>query len=192
MSTAAANMNRQGALFRPMRLRILEELAEGDTASEVARRLEVPRQNVNYHLKALEAEGLVELVEERKKGNCLERVVKATARSYLVSAEALGSLANPDAVTDRFSAAYLVAVCGQAIGEVAKLKAQAEDAGKKLPTLTLQTDVRFKSAADRKAFAEELSTAVAKLVSKYHDATAEGGRSFRLVVGSYPAVPPEK
>ncbi len=191
MSTAA-NLNRQGALFRPMRLRILEELANGDTASEVARRLEVPRQKVNYHLKALEAQGLVELVEERKKGNCVERIVKATARSYLVGAEALGSLANPEAVTDRFSAAYLVAVCGQAIGEVARLKAKADAAGKRLPTLTLQTDVRFANAADRNAFAEELSTAVAKLVSKYHDATAEGGRSFRLVLGSYPAAPPEK
>lgn len=185
-------MKRQGALFRPMRLRILEELAAGDTASQVARRLEVPRQKVNYHLKALEQQGLVELVEERRKGNCLERIVKATARSYLVSAEALGSLANPAAVTDKFSAGYLVAVCGQAIGELAKLKAKAEAAGKRLPTLTLQSDVRFASAAARNAFAEELSTSVAQLVAKYHDATADGGRSFRLLIGSYPGVHQEK
>lgn len=191
MSTAAT-MKRQGTLFRPMRLRILEELANGDTASAVARRLEVPRQKVNYHLKALEQQGMVELVEERKKGNCLERVVKATARSYLVSAEALGSLANPEAITDRFSAAYLVAVCGQAIGEVAKMKSQADAAGKRMATLTLQSDITFASAAARNAFAEELTTAVAQLVAKYHDATADHGRSFRLVVGSYPAAPKEK
>ena len=33
----------------------------------------LPRQKVNYHLRALERHGLVELVQERRKGNVTER-----------------------------------------------------------------------------------------------------------------------
>src|SRR5262250_3074362 len=58
-------------------MRILEQLAEPDSAAGVARRLKLPRQQISYHLRELEHAGLVELVEERRKGNCLERVVRA-------------------------------------------------------------------------------------------------------------------
>jgi hypothetical protein len=47
-----------------------------DSASGRARRLKVARQLV-YHLKELESAGLVEVVEERKKGNCIERILRA-------------------------------------------------------------------------------------------------------------------
>ena len=57
--------------------------------------LGLPRQNVNYHLKALERHGLVELVEERKKGNMTERMLRATALSYAISPAALGGV-QPD------------------------------------------------------------------------------------------------
>src|SRR5690349_15318282 len=126
---------RSESLFRPMRLRILTELAAPDTAAGVARRLAVPRQKINYHLRELEREGMVELVEERKKGNCVERVVRATARSYLVSAEALGTLAaDPDSINDHFSSAYLVAVAARAIRELAELRQRAEAAEQRLAT----------------------------------------------------------
>jgi hypothetical protein len=48
--------------------------------------------------------------------------------------------------------------------------------------------VRFASAADRNAFAEELATAVGRLTAKYHDESAAGGRRFRLLVGGHPAI----
>jgi DNA-binding transcriptional ArsR family regulator len=35
----------------------------------------------NYHLRALERHALVELVEERRKGNVTERMMRATAAS---------------------------------------------------------------------------------------------------------------
>jgi hypothetical protein len=50
--------------------------------------LALPRQQVGYHLRALEQAGLVELVEERRKGNCIERIVRAAACSYVISPEA--------------------------------------------------------------------------------------------------------
>jgi predicted ArsR family transcriptional regulator len=175
--------------MRPMRGRMLEALAEPGSAARVARKLAVPRQKVNYHLRELERQGLVELVEERKRGNCVERIVRATAKSYVVSAEALATLAaDPDAARDVFSSRYLVAAAARTIRELAVLRERAEKAGKKLPSLTLQSEVRFANAADRNAFGEELANVVARLVEKYHDEEAEGGRRFRLLVGMHPAL----
>jgi len=175
-------------LLQPLRQEILESLDEPESASGLARRLGLPRQKVNYHLRELEKDGFVELVEERRRGNCTERVVRATARSYLISPEALGSLgSDPERISDRFSAAYLVATAGQAVRHVGEMQGRAEEAGKRLSTLTLTGEVRFASAEARNAFAEELATALARLVAKHHDESAPGGRRFRFFVGGYPA-----
>lgn len=181
------------AMLEPARMRLLGELATPDSASGLARRLGMPRQRVNYHLRELERAGLVALVEERKKGNCTERVVAATARSYLIDPAVLGPLgADPDRVEDRFSSAYLVALAARAIREVAELRARAEREGKKLATISAQAEVRFASAADRAAFAEDLASAVAQLVHEYHDEAAPGGRVYRFVMGGYPAITGEE
>jgi len=174
-------------LLRPLRARLLEMLAEPQSAAGVARTLDVARQKVGYHLKELEKQGLVELVEEKKVGNCVERIVRTTSRAYLVSADALGSLARGAAeATDRFSAAYVIAVAARALRDVTRLRAAADDAGKRLATLTLETEIRFASAADRAAFAEDLARDLARLTAKYHDESAPRGRVHRLVTFSYP------
>jgi len=174
-------------LLRPLRARILEMLAEPQSAAGVARRLSVARQKVGYHLKELEKEGLVELVEERRSGNCVERIVRATGRAYLVSAEALGSLAQGALeATDKFSAAYVVAIASRAITELAHMRRAADETGKRLATLTLETEIRFVSAAERAAFAEELTREIARLTAKYHDGSAPRGRTHRIVTFAYP------
>lgn len=176
-------------LLKPERLRILEMLANPDSASGVAKRLKLPRQTVNYHLRELEKEGFVEFVEQRPKGNCLERVVKAAARSYVISPAALGSLGlDVSAVRDRFSAAYLVSAAMRAVRDVSLLRARAANSGKKLATLTVETDVRFANAGQRQQFTEELASTVARLAMKYHDEDAPGGRSFRLLLGIFPTI----
>ena len=76
----------------PVRSRLLAELAEPASATTLAGRLGLPRQNVNYHLRALEEHGLVELVEERRKGNMTERLLRATALSYVISPAALNGV----------------------------------------------------------------------------------------------------
>ncbi len=179
---------RAAALLDPLRLRLLEELREADSASGLARRLRLPRQKINYHLRELEKKRLVELVGERRRGNCVERMLRATAHTYLISPAALGSLAvDPEKIQDRFSSTYLVALAARAIREVAGLRQRADQAGKRLATLSLEADVRFASAAERNAFAEELSGHLARLVDKYHDEKSPGGRPFRFFVGGYPA-----
>jgi DNA-binding transcriptional ArsR family regulator len=178
------------AALDPIRQRLLANLAEPDSATGVARRLRLPRQKVNYHLRALEEAGLVELVEERRKGNCLERVVRASARAFVISPETLGEMAPGDQVTaDRFSTSYLIAAAGRTIRDLAELDSRARKAGKRVATLTLEADVRFATAADRAAFAEELADAVARLAAKYHDDRAPGGRHFRLLAAVHPAAP---
>ena len=177
------------ALLQPLRLRMVEALARPDSAAGVARRLGMPRQLANYHLRQLESAGLVELVEERTQGTRTERILRARARSYLIAPDALGEIAaDPARVADRFSAAYLLAAAARLIRQLGAVLDRAGGAGKRVATLTLGTQVRFRSASERNAFAEELTSAVGALVAKYHDEGAAGGRRFELLIGVYPAL----
>jgi DNA-binding transcriptional ArsR family regulator len=178
------------ASLDPIRARLLAALAEPGSASTLAARVEgLPRQKANYHLRALERHGLVELVEERRRGNCTERVLQATAASYVISPSALSSVApDPSKEPDQRSARWLLAVAGRMVREVGELITGAKAAGKPLATLGIDSEVRFASAKDRAAFAIELSTAVNGLVAKYHDEAAKGGRPHRFVVALHPTI----
>ncbi|MDR6986404.1 DNA-binding transcriptional ArsR family regulator [Paenarthrobacter nitroguajacolicus] len=183
------------ASLDPIRTRILHELTEPASATQLAARVGLPRQKVNYHLKALERHGLVELVEERRKGNVTERVVRATAASYVISPVALASVApDPRRFADRFSAFWLLSLASRTVQEMGKLISGAALAKKKLASFAIDGEVTFRSAADRAAFAEELGVAVTRLVDKYHDggaaAVAGGARKHRLVVVLHPALKP--
>ncbi len=173
-----------GVLLQPGRLHLLEQLTEPDSAAGLARRLGIPRQKVNYHLRELEREGFLELTEERRKGNCTERIVRAVAREFLIAPQT-----SDDRVTaDRFSAAYLASTAARMIRALASLCIRARRAGKRVATLTLETEIRFASAESRAAFAEEMTASIAHLAAKYHNERAEGGRRFRLLSAVYPAV----
>jgi hypothetical protein len=50
----------------------------------------------------------------------------------------------------------------------------------------VDTEVRFRSPTERAAFSNEVTEAITKLVSKYHDESAPGGRAHRLVVVAHP------
>ncbi|MEE9097167.1 helix-turn-helix domain-containing protein [Pseudarthrobacter phenanthrenivorans] len=178
------------ATLDPIRTRILRELVQPASATQLAVRVGLPRQKVNYHLKALERHGLVELVEERRKGNVTERVLQATAASYLISPAALASVSpDPRRFADRFSAFWLLALAGRMVQEVGKLIAGAAVARQKLATFAIDGDITFRTAADRAAFAEELGVEITRLVDKYHDgAPSPGGRRHRLVVALHPAL----
>jgi DNA-binding transcriptional ArsR family regulator len=175
----------------PVRSRILSELAAPASAAALAVRLGISRQKVNYHLRALEAHQLVRVAEKRQWGGLTERLLVATAVSYVVSPTALGPVAaDPGREADRLSASYLIALAARIIREVSALLRRAREVNKRLPTLSLDAEIRFRSAADRAAFSAELAEAVTTLVSRYHDAAAPGGRPHRLVVVAHP-LPPE-
>jgi len=173
------------ALCHPVRRRLLELLQSPDSSTGVARRLGLPRQRIRYHVKALEKVGLLRHVRDQRKGNCVERVVQASAQRYVISPEVLGSLGlDPKLVRDRFSSSYLIAVASQTVRDVTVLQEAAARARKALPTLSLQAEVRFRSPMDQSRFAQELSAHFARLVEKYH---AAEGRHFRFIISGYPA-----
>jgi DNA-binding transcriptional ArsR family regulator len=178
------------AVLDRSRIALLARLSEPMSASMLAAQSGLPRQRINYHLRELERRGLVELVEERRKGNMTERLLRSTARSYLISPAALARLApDPAREPDRLSASWLLAVASQLVRDVGALVKGAAQARRKLATFTLDAEIRFASAADRAAFAEEVSSAVAALVAKYHDQGAAQGRSHRLVLAVHPSAP---
>ncbi len=179
--------------LEPMRSRLLAELSVPASAATLASRVGLARQKVNYHLRALEAHGLVELATERKWGGLTERLLVASAASYVVSPSAMGAVAvDPDREGDRLSASYLIALGARLIREVGDLVRGATTRGKRLATLAVDTEVRFRSAAERSEFSAELTEAITRLVSKYHDASAPGGRAHRLMVAAHPLpVPPQ-
>ncbi|MEV7238593.1 helix-turn-helix domain-containing protein [Streptomyces sp. NPDC051020] len=180
------------ASLDPIRSRILAALAEPGSAAMLAARLGLPRQKVNYHLKELERHGLVELVEERRKGNVTERVYRATAASYVISPSALAAVSpDPSRSPDQLSARWLLSLGARLVQEVGALLTGASRARRRLATFAIDAEVRFASAADRTAFADELAQAVTALVSRYHDESAPGGRSHRVIVGLHqiPAAP---
>ncbi len=175
------------ALVQPLRRRILGELRDAGSAASVAKRLGVARQKVNYHLRRLEDEGLVVLVGEQRRGNCVERVVRASARSYFISPQALGSLGDdPAEGTDAFSPSRLISMASRTARDVALLRDRAESGGKRPETLSLETEILFRNAADREAFAVELAETLGRLTAKYHDERkAAPERVFRVVVAGY-------
>jgi DNA-binding transcriptional ArsR family regulator len=185
---------RAAAVLSPLRRTLLSRLAEGpDSATGLANALGEPRQRINYHLRELEKARYVTLHEERRRGNCVERVVKASAQYYLIDPTALGPVAaDPDAIRDRFSAAYLVALAARTIRELAGLMTGAQKARKRLATFSLQTEVTIARPVDMRAFADDLTRAVADVVARHHDETTSSGQRFRLVIGSYPTPPKEK
>src|SRR2546426_2366943 len=169
--TVIENAAAAEASLDPVRSRLLAELSTTPgTATMLAARVGLPRQKVNYHLRSLERHGLVELVEERRKGNVTERVLRATASSYVISPAALAAVApDPQRSPDRLSARWLLAVAARLVSDVGALITGAARVGKRVATFTLDGEVRFASVADRAAFAEELTNAVIGLVGKYHD-----------------------
>jgi len=175
------------AALDPMRSRLLSELAAPASAATLAARVGLTRQKVNYHLNALEAHGLVQMAQQRKWGGLTERLLVATAASYVVSPGALGPVAvDPDREVDRLSASYLIALGARIVSEVGSLIRRAKATGKRLATLSVDAEISFRSAADRAAFSAELSEAIGKLVSKYHDDTTPGSRAHRLIVVAHP------
>ena len=162
------------AALDPIRARLLAELREPGSAASLAARVGIPRQKVNYHLRTLEARGLVSVVDSRRHGGLTERVLQATAASYVVA-----PIGDPMRVTDRLSARYLVALAARVVREVGALARRSE----RLPTLALDAEVRFASPAAREAFAHDLSRAVMGVIADHH---VDDGQPYRLLVAAHP------
>ncbi len=179
--------------LQPLRLELLHRLAEPASAASLSAAIGVARQKLSYHLNALLDADLIERVEERRRGNCVEQLFRARARAYVIGAGALGAVAvDPGKVKERFSWAYLIALCARAIRELWVLRTRADEEQRTLATLAVETTIRFRSAADRHAFANEFATMFADLVARYQAPDDdEGARAFRVFAVAHPHLPEE-
>jgi DNA-binding transcriptional ArsR family regulator len=168
---------------------LLEGLTEPNSASGLARKFGIPRQKINYHLRELERAGFVELDQERQRRGCVERMVRVTARAFVINHSFLGGLAaDPDSLRDKFSSAYLIAAAGRVVRDVALLRERAKSVDQRLATLAIETEVSFASPAGLKAFSEELAGELARLSAKYNQEHSPESRSYRIFVGSHAVV----
>lgn len=183
-------------LYHPLRLRILAALLEPDSATGVARRMNLPRQTVNYHVQELARARLLARAGRRRRRHLYEQRYVATARGYLLSPELLGELAaDPAQVADSLSARYLLGLASKVQAELSRSAELAAAAGKRLATLSINTEVRFVSPEQRAAFTEELQRAILEITARHSSPFAKPdglpgeGRPYRLVVGCY-SIPP--
>ncbi len=176
-----------GAALDSTRQQLLALLREPDSAAGLARQLGLPRQRLNYHLRELEKAGLVEPFDERRKGNCVERRFRATARCYVISPEILGELGpTPAKGGDRASAGYLIGAAGRSIRETGDLELRARSAGQRMASLTLDAEVRFPTAKARAEFAAELADLLTDLLARYRADRSAPGLDYRLTALFHP------
>ena len=180
-------------LYHPVRLRILEALLTPDSAAGLARRMGIPRQTLNYHVRELVRAKLLTRAGRRCNRNFFEQRYVTAARGFVLSPELLGSVAaDPSQVQDAFSAGHLLGLASLLQRELGHASVSAAQAGKQLATLSLETKLRFRSAEERRHFAEELQRAVFSVVALHAGAYEDDagkpaeGRLFRLVLGCYP------
>ena len=180
--------SRARAALQPVRLKLLHLLDTPQSAPQLAKAIGLPRQHVNYHLRQLQAQQLVEAQDHGRVGRRIDRTFARTATSYVIAPTTLGAPVDPHAVSDAFSSVYLSTVATRALNDLAALRRAAAAKQKRVPTLTLETVVRFITPADQRRFAGELAEAFAALAAKYHHEDAPQGRSFRVFACGYPAV----
>lgn len=168
------------AALDPIRARLLAELAQPASAAVLATRVGTTRQRVNYHLRALEEHGLVAPAGQRRHGGLVERLLVATASSYVVSPAALGAAAaDPARTKERLGARYLAAVAARIVRDVGALLRR----GPEPATFTLDAEVGLRSPAERIAFVDDLTAAITAVIARHH---VDGGKTHRLVVAAHP------
>ena len=170
------------AALSPLRRELLRLLQEPASGTQLAAALELPRQRVNYHLRELEKAGLVELVEERQRRGCVERILRATSGSFVVDPSVMGRTFSR--IGDQYAAEHLVEVAAGTVREVARMQNKADAAGKRLLTFTLEAEVRFTEPGDVHRFTDALTEAVRRTIETFD---AEGGRPYRVIAGGHPA-----
>ncbi len=181
-----AEPDRVRLALSPIRRELLARLREPSSATQLAVALDLSRQRVNYHLRALEEAGLVELVEERPRRGCVERILVARADAFVVDPDVLDGDRDPRP-RDHRAAEHLIATATGAVRDVARMQDAAQRAGKRLLTFTVETEVRIAAPADLDRYASALADAVRRVTEEFTAASGAGGRRYRVIAAGHPA-----
>jgi DNA-binding transcriptional ArsR family regulator len=190
-----ADSGRAQVLLDPLRMRILALAREPSSATEIAGRLRLPRQRVNYHVRLLAKHDLLARAGRLRKRNMFEQRYVASARSYLIVPSVLGPVeADWRSIPDAASAAYLLALSAQVQSDLARALGETPEGGR-ISTLSLKSQFRFESAKQRADFAGALRRAVVDAIARFSSPDEPPGRQpapgppYRLVLGCYPYAP---
>lgn len=168
----------------PIRRRLLGELQAPGSAASLAAALDMPRQKIGYHLKALEEAGLVRLVEERRRRGFTERLFTTTADAFVLDPDLLAGPASETLTQDRYAADHLIRTAAETVREVGRMRQAADAEGRRLLTFTLDAEIAFAAPGDIERFAGRLTDALAALAAEFDTA---GGRPYRLIAATHPA-----
>ena len=177
----------------PVRRTIVALARSPISATEIAGRLGLPRQRVNYHVRKLERARFLRPAERRVRRNMIEQRYVATAQTYVIAPELLGALApHANAVRDGASAAALFSIASRAQADMSRVVAEADATGTRVATISMTADVRFENSDQRAAFASALESAVTDIIAKHSapfsppDGADAPGRPYRLFLGCHP------
>lgn len=165
-------------LLKPKRVELLRHLAEPRSCTELGNEMGQPPQKVYYHVKKLEAAGLVDRVGERRVRALAEGLYRARARSYWLSPELVGRIGGSRRATDRLSLGFLLDLAEEVQSDVARLAAGGTD----VPSLGLSGEIRL-PADCREDFLRELRAVFEDVISRYG---GSDGERFRLALACYP------
>lgn len=162
-----ADPDRVVAAMSPLRRRILGLLADPDSASGLAERLDTTRQKVNYHLRLLEEAGLVEVIETRRRGGFEERLVRRVADVLVVDPTTFD--VSGLTTRDTIGVTGVTALATDLVRQAGAVASAAADRGERVLAATLDTSIRVRTPADLRALLDDLAAVVAA-----HDAGDQG------------------
>ena len=169
------------ALLRPIRLDIVKRLAQPRSCPELARLLNLPTQQVNYHMRKLTEAGLVDRIDERRVRGTVEGIYQARAAAYWLSPNLVGRLGARKTINEA-GLSYLLSLAEDLQSDVAKLANAPEPQS----CLGVSAYVELKDPKKRAEFLDEVQQVLQTLARKY-GATSRGKErnSYRLLLACY-------
>jgi DNA-binding transcriptional ArsR family regulator len=172
------------ALAHPLRVAILDALRTPGSAAGAARAIGETRQKVNHHVKALLDAGLLRPEGERRNGNFVEQLYQSVASSFMVSPRlACGGDRRVEALRSQVPLEHLTELGERIQRDAIELLDRAAFDGEDIPSLSVESSVRFPDEASRAAFMAEYLDLLGPLLRKH--GAREGG-AFRVVTAVYP------
>jgi len=173
------------AIFKPIRLEILQLLNQPHTCTELAEVLNTSPQKIYYHIKILQDSGLVKKVREERVRGIMEGYYQASAASYMLSPGMVEKLGGAEMAKQQLSLANLLNLIQQMQAEITVLSQSKEE----IPSIGLSAQISLNSPADRSAFHTELQECIQKLAEKYgarQESPPHPKDVYRLILACYP------
>jgi DNA-binding transcriptional ArsR family regulator len=169
------------ALLHPIRLELVERLAEPRTCRELSESLGVTQQRLNHHLKELVKLGLVAIERTNRRGNLLEAVYRRTAKAYWLAPELVRAPASRERA-EQLSLHNLLVMAETLSADAAKLldRVGAEE----VPSLGFDLELALEGESEREAFTRDLLRAIHQVAERYQG--RPGDPRFKVLVSAYP------